>query len=255
MEQEIAQEKLSVSRVRCFLRCPLMFYFRYVARIKVPTKPVFLLGKAVHKAIELNLQQKMGTHADLPLKDQVESYVEEFNRLSQEEEVAFESSTEKMDLRVKGFELVELHAKEIAPQIQPLAVEKYFSVAVDDEIGFQGYIDVIDSRNVIRDTKTSAKSYQENAAVDDLQLSGYDYAYRKIVGKPPRALLFDVLVKTKVPKCQVIHSTARTDEQLVRFERLLRAVHGAIKTERYYPCDDPMRCSTCDYKGQCREWR
>ena len=102
--------------------------------------------------------------------------------------------------------------------------------------------------------KTAKRSYPQDSAQTDIQLTAYNLAYKYIKGEEPKSLCFDVMVRTKQPKVQTLQSPPRTQDQLTRFLKLLGSIARAIKTGIFYPCENQQVCSWCGYKEICKKW-
>ncbi|OGS23236.1 MAG: hypothetical protein A2252_09125 [Elusimicrobia bacterium RIFOXYA2_FULL_39_19] len=255
MDRDNGKELLSVSKIKMYLRCPLQYYYRYCEGIKIPPDAGLTLGKAVHSGIEQNFRQKITSFSDLPLNDVLDIYSTAFESYLQEE---FNFGEDKPgDVKDLGVGLVKVYHAELSPKIQPVSVEEHFILEFEApvEYGFQGYMDVIDAESNIRDSKTAKRSYAQNAAENDLQLTAYNLAYKFLKGKEPKALIFDVMVKNKTPKVQTISSPPRGEAQLNRLLKLIGFVSKSIKTGVFYPCENGQVCSWCGYrKDHCSSW-
>nr|WP_236262031.1 hypothetical protein [Pirellula staleyi] len=64
---------------------------------------------------------------------------------------------------------------------------------------------------------------------------------------------YTVLVKTKTPKLQHLHTT-RGVEDLGRLGDIVENVQRAIEASVFYPVESALNCSTCPYRRQCRAW-
>ena len=102
------------------------------------------------------------------------------------------------------------------------------------------------------DFKTSARRYSQEQADTALQATCYVNAIRESWG-PIASFRFAVLVKTKTPKFQQV-STDRDDTDLQRLGDLVEAVDRAISSESFYAVESPLSCSTCQFRGPCRQW-
>lgn len=253
MDNDNGKELLSVTRVKMFLRCPLQYYYRYCEGIKIPPDAGLTLGKAVHAGLEVNYTQKISSFIDLPLNYVLDIYSTEFEKLVQEE-INF-GEDEPGDVKDLGVECLSVYHKELSPKIQPVSVEERFVLEFENvSYGFQGYLDLVDSEGNIRDSKTSKRSYAIDAAEKDLQLTAYNLGYKYIKGKEPKSLIFDVIVKNKIPKVQTIISPPRNESQLNRLLKIIGSVSQSIKTGIFYPCENPITCSWCGYKKLCERW-
>ena len=253
MDKDNGKELLSVTKLKMWLRCPLQFRFRYVEGIKIPPDSGLTLGKSVHAGIEGNYVQKLISFNDLPLADVLDIYSTAFEKYMQEE---FNFGEDKPgEVKDLGAELLKVYHTELSPKIQPVSVEEHFVLEFENvPYGFQGYTDLTDSLGNIRDAKTSKRSYSQDAAEKDIQLTAYNLAHNCLKGTKINGLVFDVLVKNKTPKVQTISSPPRSEAQLNRLLKLIGSVAQSIKTGNFYPCESPMSCSWCGYKQLCEKW-
>lgn len=250
----------SVSQISTYLRCPAQYSFAYVDKIK--SKPSFALdlGKSVHAAIEKNFIQKIDTgkdiHVDevlLAYQESVKSYQDIAKNSTTPQEFAEYKEAKRKDETI-GHDALEMYHKTIAPRIQPIMVEKSFSLDLGLGKPLIGFIDVVEKGGeIFADTKTSAKKYNQFRTDTDLQLSTYFLAL-KDMGFHPRLARFDVLVKKKVPEMQQI-VTRRTKADLDGTVDLIRSVSEDITrnyNQGYFrPTPDAQRCGWCGYSSIC----
>mgnify|MGYP000017523799 CR=1 FL=1 len=247
-------QHLSVTSIKMYLRCPLQFMFRYVKGLKIPPVGAIVLGKSVHKGLEENYRHKQKTEKDLPLPKVLEAYAAFFDLEKQQEEIDWEGENPGK-IKDEGIGLLKVYHKEIAPPIQPLAVEEEFILEFENTpYTLKGYLDLVDQNKTIRDTKTAKRSYPQDSAQTDIQLTAYNLAYKYLKGEEPKSLCFDIMVRTKQPKVQTLQSPPRTQEQLTRFLKLLGSIARAIKTGIFYPCENQQVCSWCGYREVCKRW-
>lgn len=251
----IEKDMLSISRIKMFLRCPLQFCFRYIEGIRIPADGALLLGKSVHKALEVNYKQKIATRVDLPVEQLYEIHATSFDEMKAAEEVVFDEDEDPGKLKDCGVACLKAYCTDLSPCIQPVSVEEHFVLEFDNvPYAFQGYLDIIDEKGFIRDHKCVKRSYAANAAEEDIQLTGYNLAYKYLKGKEPAGLVFDCMVKNKVPKVMSVSSGPRSERQLNRFLKVLGSVAEAIKSGIFYPAEGSMACSWCGYKDRCKSW-
>lgn len=247
-------EHLSITSLKMHLRCNLQFMYRYIKGLKIPPVGAIVLGKSVHKGLEENFKHKKQTRIDLPINKVLDFYSAYFEQTKHEEEIDWEGENPGK-LKDEGVGLIKLYHQEVAPDIQPISVEEEFELGFKNvSYALKGYLDLVDQHKTIRDTKTSKRSYPEDAAQTDIQLTAYNLAYKYIKGEEPRSLCFDVMVRTKQPKIQTIQSPPRNPAQLTRFLKLLGSIACAIKTGIFYPCENQQVCSWCGYREVCEKW-
>jgi len=203
---------LSVTQLKMYLGCPLQYKFRYVDNLKIPPPSEITLGKSIHLTLEENYRQKIKTRKDLPLEQIKDLFSDAWER--RVKDTLFEEDEKPGKVKDDGIRLVTSYHKIIAPKIQPVYVEKEFSLNLEDYT-LKGFIDLVDDRNFIVDHKTTKRSMREDQVRNDPQLTAYSLAYRKLEGRKERGLRFDVMVRTKEPKIQQI-LTYRTKEDIER---------------------------------------
>ena len=246
---------LSITQIKMYLRCPLQYMFRYLKGLKMPPVGAVVLGKSIHKGLEQNFRHKKQTKIDLPLNKVLEAYSAFFDQTRKKEEEIDWEGENPGKVKDEGIGLIKVYHKDVAPPIQPLAVEEEFELGFENvAYTLRGYLDLVDQFKRIRDTKTARRSYPQDAAQTDIQLTAYNLAYKYLKGEEPKSLCFDVMVRTKQPKIQTLQSPPRTQGQLTRFLKLLGSIARAIKTGIFYPCENQQVCSWCGYKEICREW-
>lgn len=204
-------------------------------------------GIAVHRAVETNMAQKVITRYDLPVDDMADAYVTSFNEMAPEIE---EGRHEIGAYTDSGVKLVRLHAKTVAPTIQPKWVEKPVQFAING-IPFSGQVDILDDANRVRDTKTTAAKPRGESYV--LNMTGYALAYRQETGEIETDTVLDYLVATKTPYYMPVAAGGPVDDaSIIRFAGIVETVHAAIQAGRFVPNGiSSGACSWCGYKNIC----
>lgn len=245
---------ISVSQINTYIRCPVQYYYRYIEGLIIPPSAAITRGKSVHAGNELNYRQKMETHEDLPLSEVQEYVSATFDEQAKETDFQGEDKGKVKDATIS---LATLYHEEVAPAVQPKAVEEQVEVAFEGEdYTLLGYIDLIDQNGVIRDTKTAGRTPNESVLQDNLQLAGYSMMYRTLTGEEEKGVALDYLVANKTPKHVQLKAQV-DDAQRTRFLRTMDAVVKAIKAEVYYPNPNNTLCSPkhCGYWEVChKEW-
>lgn len=243
---------LSVSQVKLYLSCPLKYRFRYVDRIRKPVPAALILGGAVHKAVEANYRQKMSSGRDMAVDTAQDVFTAAWDEAVRQD-VAWEDE-DPATLKHQGAALVGLYMREVAPGIQPVAVEEQFFIDFSNvEYGFMGYMDVVTADERVRDTKTAKRSPEADAADREMQLTAYALGYKTLYGAYPKSLGLDVLVATKAPKV-VSLDTVREARDTNRFLGLVGRVARCIGLGLYYPNPTGWLCKVCEYERECAEW-
>jgi putative RecB family exonuclease len=228
----------SYSSINQYLACPLRYYFQRILGLPQSTVGSGLVfGSAVHAAL---------AHYHLALK---------LNRTP-----TFKDGENRADLMTQGMALVELYLKEPPPE-RIVAVEQEIICPVHDSQGeyletpLVAVADLIvdtDDGLLVREFKTSARAYGESEVASSLQPTCYVNAVQEVFGEPA-TVEYTVLIKTKTPKIQRLPAS-RTDEDLGRLGEIVKNVEKGVQAGIFYPVESPMNCSTCPYRGPCREW-
>jgi len=245
---------ISVSRINTYTGCPALYYFRYVRQIETPQPSYFARGRAVHGGIEYNLHQKIETRQDLPLKQVKDFAASCFDEEAKRTDWGFEDKGKTLD---ESLSLVELYHNKIAPEVQPIAVEKKLEVEFPGvDYSLLGYADVITEDRWIRDIKTVKRTPSDDAVIGNLQLCAYSLMYQMEYENEETGVALDYLVKLKTPKAKTLRTTV-TDADHQRFLKIMEAVATNIEQENFYPNHTYMMCGPhkCPYWDVCiKEW-
>jgi RecB family exonuclease len=242
---------LSVSQLKMYLRCPLQYFFRYECGLKVPPTGDLALGRAIHETLNVNYSQKVKTKYDLILPHITELFSEHWEK--EAEMTEFKNGEKPGKFKDDGVKLLKAYFEEIAPGVQPVEVEREFLIdTVGTRLPLKGYIDLLDDQDCIIDHKTTKRSYPENTAEKDIQLTAYSLAFRTLYGKEENGVRLDVMVRNKEPKIQQLNGT-RTEDDISRFSRLAGQIENAIRSGVYYP-NEGFMCGICGYQGMCEKW-
>jgi CRISPR/Cas system-associated exonuclease Cas4 (RecB family) len=284
-------EHVSASSLKTLSACPEQFRRRYLLGEKQPPGAALVWGSADHKTSEFNYQQKIESGEDLPLVEirdyfaaQVDVAVEEAGGLNEMEWKPDEKSRKRKtidDVKDRGARLAEAYHLEVAPAVQPEAVEEKFSIEVPGvPVPIIGYLDlvagpseqqragrpegasegVLDLRRIV-DRKTSGRKVSKPEPDWSMQAGIYQLA-RWLPHE------WQISVKTQNPyviagdeNLLVKASTARR-RFVLRTIRALMLELGWMYVQ--FGADEPWpasrallhqwRCSFCGYSDTC-EWR
>lgn len=257
-------DHFSVSQLRKYLTCPLKYRLEYIDRTEPPFRTsALVLGTAVHAAAHLLHEHLMDggiRRSDIYHETLADSLASQFKR----HDVRLKEKESLAGLRDEGCRLLDMY-REHREAASKLIIAAEHRVECDLRnirtgetlpVPFVGYIDVIeeerDAGPIVVDIKTASKSYTQDAVDGDLQLSAYALVILMEAGAMPSSLRIDALVRNKTPKLQSIETT-RSQDDLVRFWSLARAVWAAIQAGHFYP-NPSWLCGTCEYAGHCAEW-
>lgn len=256
-----AKPHLSHAQLNMLSICGEQYRRRYPENEKIPPGIALNIGTGAHTGAEVNFLQKIESHTDLPKNEIVEAAVAGY-------ETAFaDGYTLAEDERKRGASIViaegkdlvaslaDLHARESAPEYQPVAVEQEILIPFPNAThDLLGYVDVTDDLNRVTDFKTAGKSKNQNEADTSVQLTIYAAAHQIATGAPPAEVRLDVLVKTKKPKRQVLSSTRGQPDFLALINRVNIAL-AVIQAGTYMPVEPGhWMCGPkwCGYWSTCR---
>lgn len=249
----------SYSSISQYLACPLRYYFQRILGLPQPTVGSGLVfGSAVHAALaHYHLALKLNRP---PQRKAIHNAFVDAWHQRDGIGIAFKEGETRADLMTQGMALVELYLQEPPPE-RIVAVEQEIICPVHDSQGeyletpLVAVADLIvdtDDGLLVREFKTSARAYGESEVASSLQPTCYVNAVQEVFGEPA-TVEYTVLIKTKTPKIQRLPAT-RTDDDLGRLGDIVKNVEKAVQAGIFYPVESPMNCSTCPYRGPCREW-
>lgn len=249
-------------------KCGEQYRRRYIERERLPPGCSQIRGRTTHEANERNLAHKLETGDLLELEEVQEIARDSVDGALQGEFVLGGDYVELGVTKARGVlkdevvGLSTLHATEVAPAMEPEAIEVRVEVPAGGRLAVPlvGVIDLIDANTGIHDTKTAQKAPgRDDAHVSD-QLTAYDLLHRALKGTPPKGLGLDVLVRT--PKKGELRSyslrTERTKADLSVYLHRVEAAVRTIEAEIFLPApQDHWICSTrwCGYASTCPYFR
>lgn len=274
--------QITSSMLGMFERCGYQWLYRYGAKFGLAEGEQIIapgiaavVGTAVHKSVEVNLRHKMEKKELLPLDAALDAGRDELVGIFSAGDVMFtEEEAANVDA-AKGdavdtvVSLARLHYADVAPKINPVALEEPFVLKVPGcEFDLAGRKDIRQEDGSINDTKTKKTS---PSASDGWTMQTRLYAYSELIQRgslPPRVTL-NYLVKTKTPKLVDLITEAKDMTMSPLFERLNNMVN-TIEVAQYLrskgkeeypltPADSTTWVCTskwCGYahKGGCPFW-
>lgn len=266
MTTETRKPHLSTSSMTMFVRCGEQWYRRYRLHEKIPPGVAMLIGRGVDKSVDADMLHKI--HTGQLLEEEIirQTARDAVVREWESGEVALTSSERYQGAqKIKGgavddaVALAAHHRRALAPQIQPETVQQYWRVNLENfPFDLVGRIDIEETTNVIRDTKTSGKSPSEHEADVSLQLDLYALKRKVINGAFPKKLTLDYLIRLKNGPKSVVRETTRGEEDMPPLFHRIETVANAIEKETFLPANPTdWWCSDtfCGYASTCRYYR
>jgi hypothetical protein len=187
-------------------RCGEQYRRRYIEREKSPPALAMIRGRGQSEAQHMDLQTKidideLADESDLVdiARDKVHKDAEspdDVDLTPEEKSEGFEVARGKVvDQSIRA---TRLHHQNVAPSLKPANVEGKleFTVPMPDEStrDFIGYYDVLETDDVLRDTKTTLKRPAGGIAGQSDQLALYSFALKQTTGVAPPSQSLDYLI-------------------------------------------------------------
>lgn len=267
--------RFSASAMGMLIRCPEQYRQRYVLGLKRPPRSALIWGRADHAAISDHFQRQIDTGEGLSVVEVAERFVEHFDMEVEDNggltEIPWFGSTSggyqaasKEAGRIKdaGAQLACIYREDVAPYVQPLAVEVEIEVVSPLwPIPVVGYVDVEETHNLIERKTANRKNTTPNP---DWQWQGRIYQ----LGKPGKALTWHQSVKNeKNPERQSAGVLAAQEFDATMNMRTEMMVGQAMKAVEHYfstygpeamwPGNGvvhPWACNFCGYREDCPWW-
>lgn len=228
-------KRISHSRLKDYLSCPLLFYYRGVLGLKLPEKPIHLhFGKAFHKGLELKHTEKQQSS---------EVFKKEFT----DEELSSDDLQKYLELREKGIDLLhkydelEDYLKEVLGIKIIKSEEKIEASNIKDPttgtpLAFEEIVGVIDFETEderIGDYKTSGKPYKQEDIDKSLQPTIYYLLYFIRHGRLPNAFIYIVFLKKRKREPIQVLQTQRTYEDITNLINLMNEVYSKVERKLF----------------------
>jgi hypothetical protein len=259
-EEKTQKPHISNTQLEMYARCPAQYEFRYVNGLVIPPGIALLQGTGLHRGAETNFRQKIESHKDLPAKDIIDASVAAFDAeqvggyVLTDEEASVGPAIVLGEARDKLAQIAAVHAKEQAPDYQPVAVEhRQLIVFPSASHDLLTVTDLRDDKNRVTDFKTAARKKPIDSIHSDLQLTIYAAAYKIETGDLPNEVRQDVVTKTKEPQRQLLVSHRTTADFQALLNRV-NAILSAINLGSFPPCSPgSWNCSPrwCGFFTQC----
>ncbi len=242
--------KLSVTKISTFKDCPRKFWYAYNMRILTPKSEGFYFGSAVHEGLEYYYLGKD------PMQGVDKSLFGKKANISEEAK----EGVDPYKLRKEAKRIFSIYPQQ-APYLKPLLVEHIFNVPLIHPetketlpVVFTGKMDLITEDAKIVDHKTASGSPGSFFEVkNNLQASGYTYAYLRMFGKLPKCFLFNTIIKgntRREPRFEP-NFTKKTIEDCCNFFDICKEVYGALKRKETKDYTNYYHCRFCRFHDIC----
>ena len=242
---------LSHSQIRKYSECPQKYYFAYIKEIPARINEKVFLGEVFHATLEDYFSQQInGSRPDDAAT--VAAFLQAFAASGKEKDIVWKIP--RRETRARGVAFVKYFLAHIAPNINPLMVEKELSAEIP-EIGvtLKGIIDLVEADFSITDFKTTTSKWSASKARNSLQMIIYKYLFDRNFGNVHGTLKYEIIfAKTAAHiRHQSLKVTPGPDD-IAQLLVLVRHVAENISNGIFYPQPNPF-CAYCDFFTLCRE--
>ncbi len=238
---------LSPSQVRCFFDCQARWWFKYGLHLPERKNSSLALGLAVHQALEVNFREKIETREDLETAGVVCVFRDAW--MEQVPQTVFTADESQGDLRRTGERLVSKYMDEVAPTVEPAAVELDVQGEISG-VAVRGRVDVLDVEGRLIDFKTASRRPSSVSPDYAFQLA----TYQQITPGASGEVRIDSLVKTQT--VQIVQQAYTVGDADVRATQVLYPMaQKAMGSGMYCPNRQSMLCSQkhCSFWRECEE--
>jgi hypothetical protein len=246
---------ISPTQLDMLSRCGEQYRRRYIEGEVIPPGIAAHVGSGFHSGAEVNFRQKIETREDLPVADIVDAAVEGFKTRAAGGYMLTQGEVERGAGNVLGeatdlvARLATLHAKEQAPDYQPIAVEEGSRLVLPSAShDLVGIIDLVDENHDVIDLKTAGRAPSQRDADGSIQLTVYAALHRAKYSRLPRWTSLDAAVKTKEPKRVKIES-ARGEGAIVALANRINAALAVIAAGTFLPASPGDWCCSPEWCG------
>ena len=238
---------LSPSQVRTFLDCHARWWFKYMLLLPETKSSSLALGLAVHRALELNFREKLESHEDLETAGVVALFRDAW--MEQAGQTQFTKDESQHDIRRVGERLVAKYMDEVAPTVEPAAVEMDVHGEISG-VAVRGRVDLLDIDGRVIDIKTASRRPSWVSPDYAFQLA----TYSQITPGASGEVRIDSLVKTAAPQIvQQGYTVGEADRRATQV--MFPLVREAMHSGTYCPNRQSMLCSHkhCAFATQCEQ--
>ncbi len=267
---------LSHSQLESFEQCPSKWYLQKIARMPQAPSDALILGDAVHQSIEADGRRRVFTQSGLTMEAMGAIFTRTLEtRLAKDDQWGLLQG-KRVEMRSRGLAMLRAYHSGFASDYYPAAVEATFpDVLLEPEDGnssetprirFTGRIDARTTaprgrNSFIVDFKTAAKPWERGIEHRKPQADAYLWADTRGYERPASGVTFVVMSTCQTgPDGWVstveTRTTTRTPEQLVAYERRVRAVAGEIVATKAagqsaFAHNTGPLCGWCGYWSHC----
>jgi len=252
---------MSQSSLSMLAKCGEQYRRRYIEGDRYPPGIAMLVGRATDQTVSYDLENKI-KKGELLSSDIIKDFAADaIKKELKNSEFVLGNEEKEMGLKVVKGEATDnsialslLHHNILAPEINPIDVQKWFRIELEGfDFDLVGLID-IEEENAIRDTKTSGKTPNVGIEHKSDQLTIYAMNRYAETGKMPEKLFLDYLVNGKKTNTAGTRETWRDENDIRTMLNRIETAAEIIQKEVYMPTNpDNWWCSQkyCGYWDTC----
>jgi len=246
-------QTVSPSRLSCWSKCRLQFWFRYVVKIEKPPTAALHVGTSIHAVLK-QWNKARWQKEKLTLKQLYDLLIEAWK----EQPKGIKWEGEEANQQKAAWALLDTYARQtpIPADERPEAVEVEAEAELEPGLPIlRGVLDLVRANKVIVDFKTSSKSPNPELVIHttEIQLTSYAVLYRTATGERENGLELHHLVKGKNPKLVVTSAPPITGQQETRLLRTIQSYANGLENRDIIPSPG-IHCTSCEFFNQCRLW-
>lgn len=259
-QPSFTRDHLSFSSINAYQRCPLAFYFRYVAQLAERTVSSNLVfGSAIHRAVQFHFDESMAGNEPPSL----EALLGEFDAARNE----YDPQSIRYGRNEDRDGLLPMAERVLAAfQSNPVAKPSGVILGIEEELRgpvVSGCPDLLGRIDLIVETSDSV-------VITDWKTSRARWSRQQVDSAAPQLLLYHELVKSFAPRKRLrlqfavlnksgkarldLHEVPVYQAQVDRTKRIVERIWQAIDKQVFYPAPSPAQCPTCAFREPCRQW-
>jgi hypothetical protein len=205
-------ERLSVSSLNLFSRCPSAWARRYLLHEIEPPSGRMVLGSAAGAALAQHFGRIIETGVGLSTEELLDEFASGWDGRCGREEVIWGTDSAGA-LKDSGAAALALYHTTIAPGVIPSTVEREFHMTWPDApFALVGFIDLETVDGAVVDFKLGAQRMTADKAAAELQPTVY-LAARRAEGNPATGFEYHAMARTRKPSAEIVPAP-RTERQL-----------------------------------------
>lgn len=246
---------LSFSQLSKWIECPARWQFSR----QQPEPPGWQakLGQCVHGVLELAQKDRAEGRPVPELDDLLERFRVNWPAFAADPEIRwYDMTPDRAAIRGEAMLTAVHEYLPVITPISPTAVEMKLSIPLNvPGWTFDGVIDLVTTRRVLVDWKTTSKPWDKDAVAKNLQATAYYWLYHTATGLWPAGFTFAVMTLGKNETEATFQSfpTTRTEAQVAHFRHMANSVARAIDAGAIFPNLGFTWCHTCTWRNPCEK--